>query len=147
MGAVLMSSKINKDDINKTTIPIILCSLTPRLNKIIDDSHYYELSLNKLLAEALVKKDISDRPQSVTDEIMKIIASIHETVILTDYEMLFDPRYKMDVIRLFYEISRRAKILVKWCGTINDNRLEYATPAHKDFHTYNIQDYDIICVI
>ena len=108
-------------------------------------------SLNKtiqaLLNEALVKKDTAIRPQFVADEVMKIVSSIQGPIFLTDYEMLFDPRYSIDVIRLFYELSRRAKIVIKWCGTLDDNHLVYATPAYIDFHSYNIHDYDITCVI
>lgn len=78
---------------------------------------------------------------------MKIVIATQAPVFLTDYEMLFDPRYNIDVIKLFCEMSRRVKIVIKWCGTLQDNRLVYATPAYKDFHSYNIYDYDIICVI
>jgi hypothetical protein len=64
------------------------------------------------LAEALVKKDTAIRPQFVADEVMKIVSSIQGPIFLTDYEMLFDPRYSIDVIRFFYELSRRAKIVI-----------------------------------
>lgn len=147
MGTLIKNSKINIDTIKKTTIPIILCSSAPRLKKIITECNYQELSLNKLLAKALVKKEVSIRPQLVADEVMKIVSSIQGPVFLTDYEMLFDPRYNIDVIRLFYELSRRAKIVIKWCGTLDDNHLVYATPVYRDFHSYNIHDYDITCVI
>lgn len=147
MGTLIKNSKINIDTIKKTTIPIILCSLAPRLKKIITECNYQELSLNEELAKALVKKEVSIRPQLVADEVMKIVSSIQGPIFLTDYEMLFDPRYNIDVIRLFYELSRRAKIVIKWCGTLDDNHLVYATPAYSDFHSYNIHDYDITCVI
>lgn len=147
MGTLIKNSKINIDTIKKTTIPIILCSLAPRLQKIITECNYQELSLNKKLAKALVKKEVSIRSQLVADEVMKIESSIQGPIFLTDYEMLFDPRYNLDVIRLFSELSRRAKIVIKWCGTLDDNHLVYATPAYRDFHSYNIHDYDITCVI
>lgn len=147
LGTLIKNSKINIDTIKKTTIPIILCSSAPRLKKIITECNYQELSLNKELAKALVKKEVSIRPQLVADEVMKIVSSIQGPIFLTDYEMLFDPRYSIDVIRLFYELSRRAKIVIKWCGTLDDNHLVYATPTYRDFHSYNIHDYDITCVI
>ena len=147
MGTLIKNSKINIDTIKKTTIPIMLCSSAPRLKKIITECNYQELSLNNELAKALVKKEVSIRPQLVADEVMKIVSSIQGPVLLRDYEMLFDPRYNIDVIRFFYELLRRVKIVIKWCGAIDDNRLVYATPAHRDFHSYDIQDYDITCVI
>lgn len=147
MGTLIRSSQINKEMLKKITTPIVLCSSAPRLKRFIADGGFKELRLNKILAEALVKKDAAVRPQFVADEAIKIVSSIKAPVLLTDYEMLFDPRYNIDVIRLFYELSRRVKIVIKWCGTIDGTHLVYATPAHRDFHSYNIQDYDITCVI
>ncbi|HHW00113.1 MAG TPA: BREX-3 system P-loop-containing protein BrxF [Clostridiaceae bacterium] len=147
LGALIKSSQISKDVFEKFTVPIVLCSFAPRIKRFIADGKFEELGLNKLLAENLIKKDAGLRPQLAADEAMKIIASPQVPVLLTDYEMLFDPRYKIDVIKFFCELSRRVKIIVKWCGRIDNNHLLYATPAHEDFHSYNIENYDIICVI
>ena len=147
MGTLIRSSQINKEMLKKITTPIVLCSSAPRLKRFIADCGFKELSLNKILAETLVKKEEAIRPQFAADETIRIVSSIQAPVLLKDYEILFDPRYKIDVIRLFYELSRRVKIIIKWCGTIDDNHLVYATPAHRDFYSYNIQDYDITCVI
>ena len=147
MGTLIKSSQFSKKMLEKTNTPIILCSSAPRLKKIIAEAGYQELRLNGLLAEALVKKDAAIRPQFVSDEAIRIVSSIQGPIFLTDYEMLFDPRYSIDVIRFFYELSRRAKIVIKWCGTLDDNHLVYATPAYSDFHSYNIHDYDITCII
>jgi hypothetical protein len=147
LGTIIKSSQLNTNILNKASIPIVFCLFTPRILKILANVHYYELSLNKALAEALLKKDAATRHLLINDEIMKIIASAKVPILLTNYEMLFDPRYDIDVIRLFNEISKRAKLIVKWCGTISNNRLEYATLEYEDYHSYYIMDYDIICVI
>ena len=147
MGALLKISQFNKEILKKTEVPIVLCSFLPRLEKIVAGAGFKELSLNKILAEALLKRDMALRPQFARDEAIRIISSVQSPILLTDYEMLFDPRYSIDVIRLFYELSRRTKIVIKWCGTLDDNQLVYATSAYRDFHSYNIHDYDIICVI
>jgi hypothetical protein len=147
LGTLIKSSQFSKKMLNNANIPIVLCSPAPRLKKIIAEAGFKELSLNKILAEALIKKDPAIRSQFVADEVMKIVSSIQGPIFLTDYEMLFDPRYNIDVIRLFYELSRRAKIVIKWCGTLDDNHLVYATPDYSDFHSYNIYGYDITCVI
>lgn len=147
LGVLIKSSQLSKTMLEQANMPIILCALAPRLQKIIAAAGFKELSLNKELAHILVKKEVSIRPQLVADEVINIVSSTQGPVLLTDYEMLFDPRYSLDVLRLFYELSRRRKIAIKWCGTLADKRLTYATPAHSDFHSYNIDDYDITCVI
>ncbi len=147
LGTLIKSSQFSKKMLEKTNMAIVLCSSAPRLKKIVAEVGFKELSLNKILAKALVKKDTAIRPQFVADEVMKIVSFLQTPIFLTDYEMLFDPRYNIDVIRLFYELSRRAKIVVKWCGTFDGNQLVYATPDYRDYHSYNIQDYDITCVV
>lgn len=133
--------------LEKMNLPVVFCSFSSRHKKIVVEAGFKEVSLNKLLAETLLKIEPNTRTQFVFDEVMKIVIATQAPVFLTDYEMLFDPRYNIDVIKLFCEMSRRVKIVIKWCGTLQDNRLVYATPAYKDFHSYNIYDYDIICVI
>jgi hypothetical protein len=147
VGTRIRSSQINKTILQKVNMPIVLCSSEPRLERIIAEAGFKQLSLNKILAEALLTKDATIRYQFVADEVMKIVLSIQGPVFLTDYEMLFDPRYNIDVIRLFCELSRRARMVIKWCGTFDGNYLVYATSAHPDFHSYDVQVYDITCVI
>jgi hypothetical protein len=69
------------------------------------------------------------------------------TVYLMDYEMLFDPRYRLDVMKLFCEISRRGKLIVKWCGGFDGSSLTYAETGYGDYAQYRVSDYEIACVI
>ncbi|WP_091349061.1 BREX-3 system P-loop-containing protein BrxF [Anaerobranca gottschalkii] len=146
MSTLIKSFNVNMDLLKKITIPIIFCSLEPRLIKLIDECKYQKLSLNLELSKTLLKKEIHNRTQFVTDEVMEIVNSKHGPIFLIDYEMLFDPRYQIDVIKLFCELSRKTQIIVKWCGTFEDNHLIFATPDYSDYHSYNINNYQIICV-
>ena len=64
-----------------------------------------------------------------------------EVVLIKDFEMLFDPRYQIDVLKLFCDLSRQRRIAVLWCGTFRDNRLEFAEPGFADFQSYNTDQY------
>lgn len=112
-----------------------------------DSGNYFRLNLNIKLAEELLKVPQDRRSKYTNDAVMSIISQCHAAVFLTDYEMLFDPRYDIDAVKVFYEISRRQKVVVKWCGTVSDNCLVFASPEYKDYHSFKIQDYDISCVI
>lgn len=147
MGSIINVSKLREDLLKKATNPIILCSFPNRIAKLIEGGQYNHLNLNVKLAEALLKFPESQRSQKANDEIMEIFFQCHTPVFLADYEILFNPRYDIDAIKVFTEISRRQKIVVKWCGRLNGNSLEYATPEYKDYHSFRIQDYDITCVI
>jgi hypothetical protein len=60
--------------------------------------------------------------------------------------MLFAPRYELDVLRIFIEIARRNKFVVKWCGKIDSEMLTYAEQGYADYKRYNISDYDVVIV-
>ena len=147
MGATVSVSMLNADVLKKAATPIILCSFPHRIARLIDNGLYAPLNLNIKLAEALLKFPQMQRSQMANDEIMKIVAQCRTATFLEDYEILFDPRYDIDAIRVFTELSRRQRVVVKWCGRLNGNWLEYATPEYKDFHSFRIQGYDITCFI
>ena len=147
MGAVISLSTLSKDMLRKATAPIILCSFPNRVARLMEGNQYTLLNLNIRLAEELVKYPAEQRPQRANDEVMSIISQCNAPILLEDYEILFDPRYDIDAIKVFTELSRRQKVVVKWCGKLNGNSLEYATPDDKDYHSFKIRDYDIICVI
>jgi hypothetical protein len=147
LGNFIKSSQLNIEVMQKTSFPIVLCSITPRTKRLIADSGYFELSFNKLLAEALVKSNVPITPELAAEETMKIVAHIHAAVLFKDFEMMFDPRYKIDIIKVLAEIARRNRIIIQWCGTINDNYLEYSAPECIDFYSLDINKVDIICVI
>lgn len=147
MGATINVSMLNKDVLKKATTPIILCSIPNRVVRLIEGGQYADLNLNIRLAEELVKYPTEQRPRRANDEVMSIISQCKAPTLLEDYEILFDPRYDIDTIKVFTELARWQKVVVKWCGRLNGNSLEYATPDYKDYHSFRIQDYDITCVI
>jgi len=147
-----LSTKISSfqfDEIllEKTNSPIIVCSNTPRVIRVLNTSGFIEVSLNKLLAEKLLSKNSKERINSVYDETVEIIKAFKQPIYLIDYEMLFDPRYKLDVIKMFCDLARFIKMVVKWCGNFENDKLVYSVPNYKDYHSYNINNYNIICVI
>lgn len=147
MGATMNVSMLNKDVLKKATTPIILCSFPNRVVRLIESGQYAHLNLNIRLAEELVKYPTEQRPRRANDEVMSIISQCKAPTLLDDYEILFDPRYDIDAIKVFIELARWQKVVVKWCGRLNGNSLEYAAPDYKDYHSFRIQDYDITCVI
>lgn len=147
MGIKITVSTLNEDVLKKVTTPLIFCSFPNRVAKLIGSSQYVPLNLNIKLAEALIKYPQSQRRLKVNDEVMTIVSQCYKPTFCENYEILFDPRYDIDAIKVFIELARRQKVIVKWRGKLNGNSLEYATLDYKDYHSFRIQDYDITCVI
>lgn len=147
MGSTINVSLLDTNVLNATTTPIVLCSFPNRIARLIDSNMYMPLNLNVKMADALLKLPQSNRSQKAHDEMMKIVTQWHTPTFIEHYEILFDPRYGIDAIKVFTELSRYQKVVIKWCGTLNGNALEYATPEYKDFHSFSIQDYNIACFV
>ena len=127
-------------------IPIILCSRSQRIMKALDRAGYVEVSLNEKLSMSLIQYGLDIRDSKVLHELKRIIEESGSAVILTDYEMLFNPSYKLDVMKAFCDIARTKRFAVEWCGQSTSETLEYAEPGYQDYQKYDIAKYAIICV-
>lgn len=145
MGEAINSRKFNIKQYMDRPFPIVLCNPNTALIQNIVDAGYHRYSLNLSLANALSTLSEEDRTGKVRETVFALLPK-QQAVYLVDYEMLFDPRYGLDVLKLLYEIARRQKLVVKWCGEYRPLTLVYAEPEYPEFKQYKVADYDIICV-
>jgi hypothetical protein len=52
----------------------------------------------------------------------------------------------LDVLRLFIELSRQNRLIVKWCGAIDGDVLTYAEQGYADYKRFKMSDYDVVIV-
>ena len=130
----------------KSNVPTIICNLSKRyLNSIFEISDE-TISLNLILAQNLLKFNADERTEMVHQEALNLLTQSVTPLLLKDFEMLFDPRYKIDTVKLITEVARRRKIIALWPGTLNENDLVYANADSSDYQVFSIKNYDIICV-
>ena len=127
-------------------IPILICTDKPRVTKKINESNYHILSVNSLLSKELIQYHQDERIEKVEDSFRSLIKP-YEYVLITDFEMLFDPRYKLNVLKLFCDIARFNKICVKWPGKYTDGNLTYAEIEDLDYHKYDCSMYQVHIVL
>lgn len=143
------SVKLNMESISKigkTNVPIIICNLPKRYKDTLLEIPDETISLNLDLSQNLIKFEVDERADLAHQEALNILTQSDTTILLKDFEMLFDPRYKIDVVRLLIEVSRKRKILAVWPGTITENELIYANLGASDYQVFNINNYDMLCV-
>ena len=125
--------------------PILLCAGWHLYELAISNAGYKTISLNLSLAKALINIQESEIPSVITIKILNLLPN-GQSIYLTDYEILFDPRYKLNVMKLFCEIARHHKLIIKWCGKNERDILVYSEPGYSDYIVYNESDYNITCV-
>jgi hypothetical protein len=145
MGKIYNSRTLAANELPRLSTPILLCTSRADFDIAIADAGYQTVSLNLPLARSLTGLDASDI-QSVIGERIRGVLPQAQPVCLTDYEMLFDPRYGLDVLRLFIDMSRRNKLIIKWSGRTDGDALTYAEPGFEDYKRYKINDYDVSVV-
>jgi len=105
------------------------------------------ISVNKQLAEELRKLKPSRRTMQMDKCFNKILESLPENSVIKDIDVMFNPAYRVDVIRILIEANKRHPFSVIWPGSYDDNRLLYSEEGLTDYKAFEISDYDIVCVV
>lgn len=121
-------------------VPVFICTSARRVEKKLSETGIPVLSVNRQLSKLLLEYSSGERANRV-ERITKDILSNKSTVIVKDFEMLFDPRYPIDVVRLFCEKARSANVIIKWPGQYKSGTLSYAEPGQPDYHEYDCNAY------
>jgi hypothetical protein len=68
-------------------------------------------------------------------------------VIIKDIDVMFNPDYKVDVLKILIAARKRKRYSVIWPGRFENGKLIYSEEGYADYKTYNLADYDVTCVI
>lgn len=105
------------------------------------------LNLGQTLSRELIQVEKDLRDTEVENVTKRIFSQTYSNrIIATDIDILFNPSYKLDVIKLFIQLSRNKTVIVQWPGKIDSNYLIYSEPQYDDYKKYDIKDYNIICL-
>lgn len=105
------------------------------------------VSINKRLAEELRKLKPARRTMQMEKCFNKILDSLPDKVVIKDIDVMFNPAYRVDVIRILVEANKRHPFSLVWSGRYDDNRLLYGEEDLVDYKAFEISDYDIVCVV
>lgn len=105
------------------------------------------VSLNVKLAELLVKVKPERRTMKLERCFSTVIADLPMGACVKDFDVLFNPIYKVDVLQILITANRSKEFAVLWPGTIDGNTLVYARDGYADYKEYDVEQYDITCVV
>ena len=135
-----LSSEILAD--NSFSSLLVLCSDTSRVRRLLENAGYQDVKINQALSKRLLDYPKAERPKLV-EKTLNTILKDYERMLVSSFEMLFDPRYEIDVIKFFCEKARKCKVALKWPGQLIDSKLIYANPEDPDYHEYNCNAYQL----
>lgn len=104
-------------------------------------------SVSKPLAEALLECKPNRRSLKLEQIFNSVLDRYPDGVIIRDIDVLFNPEYKVDVLKILIAARKRKRYSVIWPGKCENGKLIYSEEGYPDYKTYNIENYDITCVI
>lgn len=69
-----------------------------------------------------------------------------EKVVIKEFDVFFNPVYKVDVLRMMVNVCRAKPFHMIWPGKLEDGKLIYAEEDFKDYKEYDVADYDVTCI-
>lgn len=112
-----------------------------------DEEFEKAISLNRLLAEEINRINSQYRTMRLNRCFNKVLDKIEADAIIKDFDVLFNPVYQIDVLLLLINACRRKSFRVIWPGKYEDGKLIYAEDGYADFKSFDINDYDITCIV
>ena len=120
--------------------PIIYCCQ----DKAIVDS---AVSLNQVLAQKLLALRPKRRTIRLATCFEEILKTLPDNVIIKDFDVMFNPEYKVDVLKIMVDACKRKPFSIIWPGKCENGKLFYAEDSFPDFKSFSVEDYDVTCII
>lgn len=145
MGYVIGVREFNELSIKDDNKVIILCGNYKSFESAFVG--FKIISLGEILADKLSRYPVEIRNSILIKELDNILLNSNDNkLLIKSIDILFNPNYKLDVLRYFYGLARIKKVVVEWNGCIINGYLHYSEIDYLDYKRYSIDKYDIICV-
>lgn len=105
------------------------------------------VSLNYALAKKLLNIKSNRRTIKLATCFEEILKTLPDNAVIKDFDVMFNPDYKVDVLKIMVDACKRRPFSIIWPGKCEDGRLFYAEDGYSDFKTFSVEEYDVICII
>lgn len=141
MGIIIDSYKYDRMDKASMAKPIVFCNPGEEM---IDKA----IAINIPMAEELQKQgSVMMRTMRMEQDLINVLSSVSEEPVIKDFDVMFNPEYQVDVIKVFMNVYRKKAFSVIWAGRYEDGKLYYAEEGYRDYKVFDVNDYDITVVI
>ena len=140
MGKQISKYEYQKHGSSELMKPIIFCGPDEKLEK-------NAVALNVSIAEKLINAKPSRQSFRLPSIIDSIIAALPENSMIKDFDVLFNPDYQIDVLQLLFAACRKKEFAILWPGTYSDGKLMYEETGYSDFKIYDLDKYDVTCIV
>ncbi len=124
---------------------VIACADKDFMKVLFSDWEWFNLGL--IVSQRLLSLDKDMRKHAVADMVKEVIRNTRsDRVVVDNIDLLFSPEYSLDVIKLFIMAADNKNLVILWEGTFKDGIITYSEPGFKDYHVYEINNYNAYCI-
>ena len=124
---------------------VIACADKDFMKVLFSDWEWFNLGL--IVSQRLLSLDKDMRKHAVADMVKEVIRNTRsDRVVVDNIDLLFSPEYSLDVIKLFIMAADNKNLVILWEGTFKDGLVTYSEPGFKDYHVYEINNYNAYCI-
>ncbi|WP_334196208.1 BREX-3 system P-loop-containing protein BrxF [Muricomes intestini] len=105
------------------------------------------VSISKPLSEELLKISPKNRSMRLSSCFRTVLSQYPDDVVIEGIDVMFNPAYQVDVLRILTETRKNKSYSVVWPGKYENGLLIYSEQGYPDYKTYEVRNYDITCVI
>lgn len=139
MGEIIKNTQISSYT-DCSLKPVILCNCDSEVKQ-------KAQSLNVILARKLNDIPLKSRTRKLEQCFIETLRDFDDNVIIKDFDVLFNPDYKIDAIAMMVSAYKKKSFSAIWPGKFEEGKLIYAEEGYSDYKIYDIGNYDITCVI
>jgi hypothetical protein len=140
MGKQISKYEYRKYGSDRLMKPVIFCRSDKELAE-------KAIAMNVDIAKKLIDVEITQRSFKISDVIDSVIAELPENSTIKEFDVLFNPDYQINVLKLFIAACRKKEFAILWPGTFSEGKLMYARAGYSDFKIYDLDEYDVTCVV
>lgn len=147
MGEIYTKYNFDLNLVKRNKTLVVLCMKYDGFLKYKEIKDLSIINLGLDLSQVLKKYPVESRNSKVIDELNNIFARAQtEHILVKNLDMLFNPEYKLNVLKYFIDLSRNKLIFLEWPGKLKSRELEYSEINYPDYQRYNIDDHKIVVV-
>ena len=112
-----------------------------------DEQAASAVSINKALAEELLRLKPNRRTMQLEKCFLRVLSSLPEAPVISSIDVMFNPAYEVDVMKVLVSAYKQKPFSLLWPGRYENGKLVYSATGYPDYTVFEINDYDIVCVI
>lgn len=140
MGRVIQGCLINSSKFEGFMRPIIYCAPDP---KTVNDA----ISINILMAKRLSEVRPKRRSMQMGVCFEDVISELSNDVVIKDFDVMFNPDYRVDVLQIFIVACKKKPFRLIWPGKYRNGKLIYAEEGYMDYKEFDVEYYDVTCIV